>query len=77
MNEQEVHQRSILYECGVACFRETSRRHIMGLNTDMMEMLFSIRTRRLVDVHIVGEGCDGADPHRHAAVPAGHVGSFH
>ena len=28
----------------------------MGLNTGMMKMIFSIKTRRLLGVHIVGEG---------------------
>ena len=56
MSEQEVRQRDIPYECGVARFRETSRGHIMGLNTGMMKMIFALDTRRLLGVHIVGEG---------------------
>jgi NAD(P) transhydrogenase len=56
MSEEEVRRRSIPYECGIARFRETSRGHIMGLDTGMMKMIFSIRTRRLLGVHIVGEG---------------------
>ena len=56
MTEEEVRERGIPYECGVARFRETSRGHIMGLNAGMMKMMFSIKTRRLLGVHIVGEG---------------------
>jgi NAD(P) transhydrogenase len=56
MSEEEVRKRSIPYECGIARFRETSRGHIMGLNTGMMKMIFSLKTRRLLGVHIVGEG---------------------
>jgi NAD(P) transhydrogenase len=56
MNEQEVQQRGIHYEVGVARFRETSRGHIMGLDQGMLKMIFSIKTRRLLGVHIVGEG---------------------
>ena len=56
MNEQEVRARGIAYECGVARFRETSRGHIMGLGHGMMKMLFSLKTRRLLGVHIIGEG---------------------
>ena len=56
MNEEEVRKREIPYECGVARFRETSRGHIMGLNSGMMKMLFSRKSRRLLGVHIVGEG---------------------
>jgi NAD(P) transhydrogenase len=56
MNEQEVRARGIPFECGVARFRETSRGHIMGLGSGMMKMLFSLKTRRLLGVHIIGEG---------------------
>jgi NAD(P) transhydrogenase len=56
MSEEEVRKRGIPYECGVARFRETSRGHIMGLNSGMMKMIFSTKTRRLLGVHIVGEG---------------------
>lgn len=56
MTEEEVREREIPYECGIARFRETSRGHIMGLNTGMLKMIFSLKTRRLLGCHIVGEG---------------------
>ena len=56
LTEQEVRTRGIPYEVGVARFRETSRGHIMGLNSGMMKMIFSTKTRRLLGVHIIGEG---------------------
>lgn len=56
MSEQEVHDRGINYECGIARFRETSRGHIMGLDHGMLKMIFSLKTRRLLGVHIIGEG---------------------
>ncbi|WP_131119546.1 Si-specific NAD(P)(+) transhydrogenase [Lichenihabitans psoromatis] len=56
LNEEEIRKRGIPYECGIARFRETSRGHIMGLETGMMKMIFSLKTRRLLGVHIVGEG---------------------
>lgn len=56
MSEEDVRKRGIAYECGVARFGETSRGHIMGLNAGMMKMIFAIETRRLLGVHIVGEG---------------------
>ncbi len=56
MTEEQVRERSIPYECGVARFRETSRGHIMGLSSGFMKMIFSLETRRLLGVHIVGEG---------------------
>ncbi|MEM9574511.1 MAG: Si-specific NAD(P)(+) transhydrogenase, partial [Pseudomonadota bacterium] len=56
MTEEEVRERGIGYECGIARFRETSRGHIMGLGTGMLKMIFSLKTRRLLGCHIVGEG---------------------
>lgn len=56
MTEEEVRAREIAYECGVARFRETSRGHIMGLDSGMLKMIFSLKTRRLLGCHIVGEG---------------------
>ncbi len=56
MSEEEVKEKKIPYECGIARFRETSRGHIMGLDTGLMKMIFSIKTRRLLGVHIIGEG---------------------
>ncbi len=56
MTEEQVRQKSIPYECGVARFRETARGQIMGLNAGFMKMIFALETRRLLGVHIVGEG---------------------
>jgi len=56
MTEQEVKDKGIAYECGIARFRETSRGHIMGLQGGMMKLIFSLKTRRLLGAHIIGEG---------------------
>ena len=56
MSEEELQERGIPYEVGVARFRETSRGHIMGLEHGMLKMLLSLKTRRLLGVQIVGEG---------------------
>lgn len=56
MSEEELAERGIAYEVGVARFRETSRGHIMGLKTGMLKMLVSLKTRRILGVQIVGEG---------------------
>ncbi len=55
-SEQQLKERKIPYECGIARMRETSRGHIMGLENGMMKMLFCLKTRKLLGVHIVGEG---------------------
>ncbi|MEM7427628.1 MAG: Si-specific NAD(P)(+) transhydrogenase [Pseudomonadota bacterium] len=56
MTEEEIIERKIPYECGIARFRETSRGHIMGLDKGMLKLIFSLKTRRLLGCHIVGEG---------------------
>ena len=42
--------------CGIARFRETSRGHIMGVNSGFLKLIFALDTRRLLGAHIVGEG---------------------
>ncbi|PID46882.1 MAG: Si-specific NAD(P)(+) transhydrogenase [Proteobacteria bacterium] len=56
MTEEDMQRRNIPYEVGMARFRETARGQIMGLNSGLMKCIFSIKTRRLLGVHIVGEG---------------------
>ena len=56
LTEQEVRAQGIPYENGIARFRETSRGHIMGLQSGMMKLIFSLETRKLLGAHIVGEG---------------------
>jgi len=56
LTEQQVRAQGIPYENGIARFRETSRGHIMGLESGMMKMIFSLETRKLLGVHIMGEG---------------------
>ncbi|MDN2582793.1 Si-specific NAD(P)(+) transhydrogenase [Aquibium sp. ELW1220] len=55
-SEEEVRKSGVPYECGIARFRETSRGHIMGVNTGFLKLIFSLETRRLLGAHIVGEG---------------------
>ncbi len=56
MSEEEVIKRKIPYEVGMMQMRETSRGKVMGLQSGVMKMIFSIKSRRLLGVHIVGEG---------------------
>jgi len=56
LDEEEARQQGIAFEVGVARFRETSRGHIMGLESGMMKMLVGLADRKLLGVHIVGEG---------------------
>ena len=56
LSEQQVREQGIACETGIARFRETSRGHIMGLEAGMMKMIFALDDRRLLGVHIIGEG---------------------
>ena len=56
MSEEEVIERKIPYEVGLTPLRETSRGKVMGLDSGMIKTIFSTKTRRLLGVHIVGEG---------------------
>jgi NAD(P) transhydrogenase len=56
MTEEQVREKNIPFETGIARFRETSRGHIMGISSGFMKMIFALETRRLLGVHIVGEG---------------------
>jgi NAD(P) transhydrogenase len=56
LTEEELREQGIGYESGIARFRETSRGHIMGLDTGFLKMLFALDDHRLLGVHIVGEG---------------------
>jgi NAD(P) transhydrogenase len=55
-SEEEVKKSGVAYECGIARFRETSRGHIMGVNSGFLKLIFALETRRLLGAHIVGEG---------------------
>ncbi len=55
-SEEDVRKSGVAYECGIARFRETSRGHIMGVNSGFLKLIFSRDTRRLLGAHIVGEG---------------------
>ena len=63
-SEEQVKTSGVAYECGVARFRETSRGHIMGVNSGFLKLIFALDTRRLLGAHIVGEGRDRTDPYR-------------
>lgn len=56
MTEKELREKNIPYECGVARIRETARGQIIGLREGIVKMLFALEDRRLLGVHIVGEG---------------------
>ena len=56
LTEEEARRRGVAVECGIARFRETSRGHIMGVESGIVKLVFELATRRLLGVHIIGEG---------------------
>jgi NAD(P) transhydrogenase len=56
LTEEGARQKGIPFEVGIARFRETSRGHIMGLESGMMKMLFGLEDRKRLGAHILGEG---------------------
>jgi NAD(P) transhydrogenase len=56
MSEEELQERGIPYEVGVGKFRETARGNIMGIESGLLKMLVSLKTRRILGVQIMGEG---------------------
>lgn len=56
ISEAEAKAKGIAYECGIARFRETSRGHIMGIEAGLLKMIVGLEDRRVLGVHIIGEG---------------------
>ncbi|MEQ1499466.1 MAG: Si-specific NAD(P)(+) transhydrogenase [Novosphingobium sp.] len=56
LSEEAAREQGLAYECGVARFRETSRGQIMGMDSGMLKLIFAMPSRKLLGVHIVGEG---------------------
>lgn len=56
MTEEQAREAGVPYECGIARFRETSRGHIMGLESGILKLICNRETHKLIGVHIIGEG---------------------
>ncbi len=54
--EQQLQEQGKPYEVGVARLRETARGQILGLDHGLLKLLFCANSRRLLGVHILGEG---------------------
>jgi NAD(P) transhydrogenase len=56
LTEAELTGKNIPYEVGIARFRETARGQIAGITEGLLKLLFHLENRRLLGVHIIGEG---------------------
>jgi NAD(P) transhydrogenase len=54
--EEQLTERAVPYEIGVAHYREIARGQILNDTTGLLKLLFHRETRRLLGVHIIGEG---------------------
>ena len=55
-NEEELTQDGVPYEVGKARYREIARGQIIGDTTGLLKLLFHLESRRMLGVHIIGEG---------------------
>ncbi|HTQ80521.1 MAG TPA: Si-specific NAD(P)(+) transhydrogenase, partial [Thermoanaerobaculia bacterium] len=56
LHEQELTEKKVPYEVGVARYREIARGQILGDDSGFFKMLFHRDTRQLLGVHIIGTG---------------------
>jgi NAD(P) transhydrogenase len=54
--EEQLTEEDVPYEVGVAYYREIARGQIGGDTTGRLKLIFHRETRRLLGVHIIGEG---------------------
>jgi NAD(P) transhydrogenase len=54
-NEQELTEKEIPYETGIARYREIARGHILGDENGMLKVLFHRENQQVLGVHIIGE----------------------
>jgi NAD(P) transhydrogenase len=54
--EEQLTETGVPYEIGIAHYREIARGQILNDTTGLLKLLFHRETRRLLGVHIVGEG---------------------
>jgi NAD(P) transhydrogenase len=54
--EEQLTQQAVPYEIGIAIYREIARGQILEDTSGLLKILFHRETRKLLGVHIVGEG---------------------
>lgn len=55
-NEEELTKAGVPYEIGKARYKEIARGQIIGDSTGLLKLIFNTETRKLLAVHIIGEG---------------------
>jgi NAD(P) transhydrogenase len=54
--EEQLTQEDVPYEVGLAYYRETARGQIRGDTTGRLKIIFHPETRKVLGIHIIGEG---------------------
>lgn len=54
--EQDLTDRGVPYEVGIARYREIARGQLIGDDTGMLKLLFNRKNRKLLAVHVIGDG---------------------
>jgi NAD(P) transhydrogenase len=54
--EEQLTEEDVPYEVGLAYYRETARGQIRGDTTGRLKLIFHRETRKILGVHIIGEG---------------------
>ncbi len=55
-NEEQLTEKGIPYETGVAGYKEIARGQLLGDDVGMLKIIFSPETRKVLGVHIIGTG---------------------
>jgi len=55
-NEEELTEQGIPYEIGKAQYKEIARGQIIGDQIGLLKLIFHLETRKLLGIHILGEG---------------------
>lgn len=53
--EEELTEKGVPYEVGVARYREIARGHLIGDTNGMLKIIFNRETKAILAVHIIGE----------------------
>ena len=76
--EEQLTDEDVPYEVGMAYYREVARGQIRGDTTGRLKLIFHRDTRKVLGVHIIGEGASGAGAHWPGGDDAGrHDGVLH
>ncbi len=54
--EQTLTEQGVPYEVGIARYREIARGQLIGDETGLLKLLFNRKNRKLLAVHVIGEG---------------------